>query len=141
MKTSMKWFIAAILAVGILRFALTVSGLPNSIVKYASMSVVILAGAIYFAVVSSRHLERLKNAYLLILPYMIVEVAALMFTWVTGMDTIFHAPEYSLGTGIALHTIGHLLGGLTWEPLALFVFMEIVWGISTLVFGQKFRPA
>ena len=40
----MKGFIAAIAAVGVIRFILSVSGLPNSTVKFVSMSVVILAG-------------------------------------------------------------------------------------------------
>jgi hypothetical protein len=132
MRTSMKVVIAAILVIGVIRFALTIVGLPNSVVKYASMSVIIAGGAIYFAIASSTHKGRLKDAYLLILPYMIVEVAALGFTWATGRETIFHAAEYSFGSGIALHTAGHFIGGLTWEPLFLFLVMEIVWGIYAL---------
>jgi hypothetical protein len=118
----MKVVIAAILVIGVIRFVLTIVGLPNSVVKYASMSVIIAAGAI------------------LILPYMIVEVAALGFTWATGRETIFHAAEYSLGSGIALHTAGHFIGGLTWEPLFLFLVMEIVWGIYTLGRRVFLRP-
>jgi hypothetical protein len=118
----MKVVIAAILVIGVIRFVLTIVGLPNSVVKYASMSVIIAAGAI------------------LILPYMIVEVAALGFTWATGRETIFHAAEYSLGSGTALHTVGHFIGGLTWEPLFLFLVMEIVWGIYTLGRRVFLRP-
>ena len=127
MKTSMKAFIAAITAMGVLRFALTAAGLPDSVVKYASMTVFITIGAVYFAIVSTTHKERLKAAYLLILPYMLIEVLALGYTWYTGNPTIFHAKEYSFGVGIGWHTIGHLIGGLTWEPLAVFLVMEIVW--------------
>jgi hypothetical protein len=140
MRTSIKAFIAAILVMGVIRFVLTIVGLPNSVVKYASMSVIIAAGAIYFAIASSTNKERLKNAYLLILPYMIVEVAALGFTWATGRETIFHAAEYSFGSGIALHTAGHFIGGLTWEPLFLFLVMEIVWGIYALGRRLFLRP-
>jgi hypothetical protein len=125
-------FVAAIVAIGAVRFALTTLGLPNDTVKYASMSAVILAGAIYFAVKSSSHGERLRHAYVLILPYMAVEVVALSLAWATGRETIFHAPEYSFGAGIGLHTLGHFVGGLTWEPLSVFVFMELVWGVSTV---------
>ena len=127
MKTSMKAFIAAIAVMGVIRFALTVAGLPNSTVKFFSMSAIILAGIVYFAIASATHKERLKASYLLILPYMIVEVAALGYGWATGNQTIFHAQEYSFGMGIAAHTLGHLVGGLTWEPLGCFVVMEIVW--------------
>jgi hypothetical protein len=129
MTKVMKGFITAIAAVGAIRFVLSVAGLPNSTVKYVSMTVVILAGAVYFAVTTPTHNSRLKAAYLLILPYLVVEVLALAYTWITGHGTIFHALEYSLGYGIAAHTLGHLFGGLTWEPLMVFVLMEIVWGI------------
>jgi hypothetical protein len=122
----MKFFIPAILVVGFTRFVLSIAGFPNSVVKYCSMTALIAAGTMYFAVKRSVRRDRLKAAYLLILPYMIVEVSVLTYTWTTGHQTIFHAPEYSFGTGIALHTLGHLLGGITWEPLFTFVLMEII---------------
>jgi hypothetical protein len=124
---AIRIFIGLIAAMGVMRFALTIAGLPNSIVKFASMTVIIIAATVYFAVDSGSHKERLKIAYLLIIPYLIIEVAALGYTWATGHPTIFHAEEYSLGYGIAAHTIGHLIGGLTWEPLTVFVLMEIIW--------------
>ncbi|HET9131515.1 MAG TPA: hypothetical protein VFO86_11230 [Terriglobia bacterium] len=129
----MKAFIAAIFAMGVVRFILTVSGLPNGVVKYFSMTVIWVAGALYFALTTNTHKERLKAAYLITFPYMVVEVAALGYTWASGRQTIFHAYEYSFGgTTIAVHTLGHLVGGLTWEPLSFFLFMEIVWLISRL---------
>jgi len=131
-RASMKAFIAAIFAMGIIRFILTVSGLPDNVVKYFSMTVIWVAGALYFAVKTDTHKERLRAAYLLTLPYMIIEVAALGYTWASGHQTIFHAKEYSLGTTIGIHTLGHLVGGLTWEPLFFFLVMEIVWGIFRL---------
>src|SRR2546428_135293 len=100
MSKTMKWFIAAILAVGAIRFALTISGVTDSITRFASMTVIIMAGTVYFAIAARTHKERLKAAYLLIIPYMIVEVAALGYTWSSGRQTIFHAREYSFGTSI-----------------------------------------
>jgi hypothetical protein len=144
MSKAMKGFIAVIAAVGVIRFILSVSGLPNSTVKYVSMSVVILAGAIYFALTTPTHKGRLKDAFLLILPYLVIEVLALGYTWATGHQTIFHAEEYSLGYGIAAHTLGHLVGGLTWEPLFLFLLMEIIWAIYTgcrMLLGARPRSA
>jgi hypothetical protein len=123
----MKGFIGAILGVGILRLILTVGGLPNSTVKYASMTAVIAIGALVFAVTTKTHKERLYASFFLILPYMVVEVLALAYTWLSGQQTIFHAEEYSLGFGIVQHMLGHLVGGLTWEPLTLFIVMEIIW--------------
>ena len=126
-KKTMKIFILAILAMGFVRFILNISGLPNSVVKFFSMTAIIVIGTVYFAIATTGHKERLKAAYLLILPYMIVEVLALGYTWATGRQTIFHAEEYSMGFSIAQHTIGHFVGGLTWEPLSIFVLMEIIW--------------
>jgi len=128
-RPSMRGFIATIFGVGVLRFILTVAGLPNGTVKYVSMSAVIAAGAVYFAIRTKTHKERLYATYLLILPYMIIEVLALGYTWLTGQQTIFHAPEYSMGFSIMWHTLGHLVGGLTWEPLTLFVLMEVIWAV------------
>jgi hypothetical protein len=144
MNKMMKIFIAAIAVVGVVRFVLSVSGLPDSTVKYVSMSVVIMLGTIYFGLTSRTHKSRLKDAYLLILPYLVVEVLALGYTWATGRRTIFHAEEYSFGTSIGAHTIGHLVGGLTWEPLFLFLVMEVIWAVPTVIrmaAGAKSRSA
>jgi hypothetical protein len=140
----MKGFIAAIAIVGVIRFVLSISGFPNATVKYVSMTAIILAGTVYFAFSTATHKGRLKAAYFLIFPYLVVEVIALAYTWATGRATIFHAEEYSLGYGIAAHTLGHLVGGLTWEPLALFVLMEILWVIHAacrMLVHPKRRPA
>ena len=132
MSKSLKAFVIAIAAMGVLRFILTVSGVPNNVVKYFSMSAIMTVGLIYFAIVTSSHKERLKASYLLVMPYMTVEVLALAYTWASGRQTIFHANEYSFGTTIRVHTIGHLIGGLTWEPvLFVFVPMEAFWLIYT----------
>ena len=129
----MRGFIAAILGMGILRFILTVAGVPNSTVRWFSMTAVIVAGAVFFAIATKTHKDRLFASYFLIIPYMLIEALALGYTWLSGQQTIFHAAEYSLGFGIAAHLAGHVVGGLTWEPLTLFILMEIVWAISIIV--------
>jgi hypothetical protein len=144
MNKTMKWFIFSIAAMGVIRFILDAAGVPKDVVKYFSMSAIIIAGCVYSAIATSSHKERLKAAFLLILPYMVVEVIALSYTWASGRQTIFHAPEYSMGTSIAMHTIGHLIGGLTWEPLLVFVQIEIVWAIymgGRLLLRPKIKPS
>jgi hypothetical protein len=127
MSKKMKIFIGAIAGMGVLRFILNMSGVPNEAVKYFSMTAIIMIGAVYFAIVTTTHKERLKAAYLLIMPYMVIEVLALGYTWISGRQTIFHTPPYTFGVSIGMHTIGHLVGGLTWEPLTIFVMMEVLW--------------
>ncbi len=129
MSKTMKWFIVAIAAMGVVRFILDASGVSKDIVKFFSMTVIMMTGSLFFAIASATHKERLKSAYLLVMPYMTIEVLALGYTWASGHQTIFHAQEYSMGSSIAVHTIGHFVGGLTWEPLFGFVLMEIVWGL------------
>lgn len=129
----MRGFIAAIFGVGIVRFVLSISGAPNSVVKYVSMTAVIALGAVVFATTTKTHKDRLFAAYFLIFPYMVVEVLALAYTWLSGQQTIFHAEEYSMGFDIRWHTIGHLLGGLSWEPLMLFIVMEVIWVVYAAV--------
>ena len=128
----MKAFIVCVLAMGVLRFLLSIAGIPDGTVKYFSMTAVIAVGALYFALATRSHRERLQAAFLLVVPYMIVEVGTLAYTWATGHQTIFHSNDYSLGFSIAAHTIGHFVGGLTWEPLFLFLLMEVIWGVATL---------
>ena len=131
MNKTMKGFIVAIAAMGVVRFVLDLSGVSHDIVKYFSMTAVMLIGSLYFAIATKTHKERLKAAYLQVMPYMTVEVLALGYTWFTGRQTIFHAAEYSLGYPLGTHLIGHFIGGFTWEPLFGFLIMEIVWGVYT----------
>ncbi len=131
MNKTMKAFIVAIAAMGIVRFILDVNGVPKDVVKYFSMTALLIIGSVYFAIVTESHKERLKDSFFLVMPYMVIEVIALSYTWATGYQTIFHAAEYSMGTSIPVHTLGHLIGGFTWEPLIVFAQMELVWGIYT----------
>src|SRR6185369_11716141 len=105
-RADVRGFAAAIFLMGLLRFALTTAALPDAFVKFFSMTVIILAGIVYFAIRTETHRERLKAAYLLLFPYMVVEVAALGYTWATGRQTIFHSTDYSFGMPIATHTLG-----------------------------------
>jgi len=132
-RASMRGFILAILMMGVIRFVLTVSGTPDSTVKFFSMTAVVTAGLVYFSATTRTHKERFFAAYLLVFPYMIVEVAALSYTWISGQRTIFQADEYNFGYSIGPHTLGHFIGGLTWEPLGVFLLMEILWSLLWLI--------
>src|SRR5438552_16552931 len=96
-RADIRRFVAAIFLMGLLRFVLTIAGLPDHFVKFFSMTVIILAGVVYFAIRTETHKERLKAAYMLLFPYMLVEVAALGYTWASGRQTIFPSKDYSFG--------------------------------------------
>ena len=129
-KGAIAGFMASIVLVGLARVGLTVAG-SGEISKYASMTVVILLGCIYFGALGLSWKELVKVSYLLILPYMAVELGGIGYTWATGKTTIFHVPQYSFGMPADLHFLGHLVGGLTWQPLSLFIVMLIVRAVSS----------
>ncbi len=129
-KAAITGFMASIFLVGLVRLGLTVAGTSDEISKYASMTVVILAGCVYFGVVGLSWQELVKVSFLLVLPYMAVELGGIGYTWATGKATIFHVPQYSFGMPAGLHFLGHLVGGLTWHPLSLLLVMLIVRALS-----------
>jgi hypothetical protein len=45
-RTDVRSFVVAVLLMGLLRFALTIAGFPDSFVKFFSMSVILLAGTV-----------------------------------------------------------------------------------------------
>jgi hypothetical protein len=140
-KRAIVGFMVAILLVGLVRFTLTVLGTPDGATRYASMTAVILAGCVFFGASSSSWKELLAVSYFLILPYMAVELFGIGYTWATGTTTIFHTPEYSFGLDLDLHFWGHLVGGLTWEPLSLFIVMFIVHAMAKLWTSWRRRPS
>jgi hypothetical protein len=122
-RVALVWAGAVLLA-GILRLVLTLSGFPDAIVKFVSMSVVIWAATVYFGIWSARHgwspRDLLVLTYFLTIPYMLIEVAGLTMA-MSGRPNIFHAPEYSMGVSLRVHLVGHVIGALTWEPLILWI--------------------
>jgi len=69
-KRAVLAFAVGIVVVGIVRFGLTVSGIPNEVTRYASMTAVILAGCVYFGTRGLRWPSLARAAYFLVLPYM-----------------------------------------------------------------------
>ncbi len=136
-KNPLPLVVTAIIATGALRFALTVWGVSDDITKYASMTVIILGAALYYGLRAASYRELLRISYALLIPYMLVEIAAIGYTWSTGRRTIFHAPQYSFGTPIHLHFWGHAAGGLTWEPLSVFMLMAILRALRTRVLARR----
>lgn len=128
-----KPFLILILAVGLVRLALTLSGAPNSAVRWLSMTVVLLAGVIYAGIKA----PRAGLGYRHLLPVMVLQAALLngitivgiLIAISTGHDNIFTSPEFSPpgneGRG-AFHVFGHVLFGTGIGSL-------LSWGLSSLV--------
>ena len=120
-------FVAAILIVGILRLGLTLAGVPDRITTFFSISVVIGIGAIYFGITCRGWRDRMLAAYVLFVPYTVIAVAALAYTWITGVPTIFQRHELSMtGLTVGTHLGVMLVGGFTIEPVAAFAIMSLI---------------
>lgn len=133
-KPAVMAFIAAIVIVGVLRLILSLAGVSDSITRFFSISVVILAGMIYFGAVCTEWRDRLMAAYVLFLPYTVIAVLALAYTWITGVPTIFQRHEHSMtGLTVGWHMAAMFIGGFSFEPLLAFALMTLIAVVVGLV--------
>lgn len=115
-----KPFLGLILVVGAARLALSLGGVPNSAVRWLSITAVMWIGVVYFAVRvhtsgfgSYKHL--LPICVLQSLTAQVIIVPAIILAISTGHDNIYSAPEFSFGTDGKTwsHVWAHLLVGTT----------------------------
>ena len=114
-----KWILVLIAAVGIGRLALSVAGLPNSEVKWLSVSIAGLLGMVYFAV---RVPTSGFGGYRQLLPLLVLQaivgngivIGGILIAIVSGVDNIYSAPEYSGGVDgkTWAHAGAHLVFGI-----------------------------
>ena len=137
-RGTVTWFVLTILGVGILRFLLSLMGVPDQLTTYSSMTVVILIGLIYFAIACRSWRDRLAAAYLLFLPYTFVEVVTLGYTRITGQFTIFHRHEHALGLTVGQHLGVMVIQGVTLGPAVSFLLMSVIaWARLKLTLGAR----
>jgi hypothetical protein len=117
-------FLGLILVVGIVRFGLSLAGVPNSAVKWFSITAVMWIGVLYYAVRihtsgfgSYKHL--LPICVLQSLVSEVIIVPGIILAIITGHDNIYSAPEYSFGSDgkTWVHVAAHLGLGATIGPL------------------------
>ena len=114
-----KAFLGLILVVGLARLVLSLGGVPNSTVKWLSITAVSLIGLLYYSV---RVHTSGFGSYKHLLPLIVIQsllAQAISFVAVaigvlTSRDNIFTAPEYSGGGDgkTWLHANMHLLMGV-----------------------------
>ena len=97
-----KPFLSLILVVGIVRFALSLGGVPNSAVKWISITAVRWIGVLYYSVRVhtsgfGSYKQLLPICFLQRLTAQVVIVPAIMLAIFTGTDNIYSAPEFSFG--------------------------------------------
>jgi hypothetical protein len=113
-----------ILVVGFLRLALSLAGVPNSSVKWISLTGVALIGIVYCAVKvprtgfgTYRHLFPLYLVQASIANFIIA--GGIVLAILTGTDNIYTVPDYSpTGDGRTwIHALGHVITGLFIGPI------------------------
>jgi hypothetical protein len=114
-----KWILGLIALVGVGRLLLSLAGLPNSEVKWLSITIVGLMGIVYFAL---RVPTSGFGSYRQLLPLLVLQatvangivVGGILIAMATGVDNIYSAPEYSGGVDGKswAHAGAHLLFGI-----------------------------
>lgn len=128
-----RGFLILILVVGLGRLCLSLAGAPVSIVKFASMSVLMLLGLIYYSV---RVHTSGFGSYKQLLPVLALQVILINLITIfgivlaieTGRDNIFTVPEFSPGRA----------SGATWmhagmHLVAMVVLPFVLWGVGSLI--------
>jgi len=115
-----KLFLGLILVVGIARLALSLAGVPNSMVKWISINAAGWIGVLYYSVRVhtngfGSYKQLLPICFLQMITAQVVIVPAIILAILTGTDNIYSAPEYSFGSDgkTWLHVAAHLFIGTT----------------------------
>ena len=120
-------------AVGLARLGLSLAGLPNQVVTWFSMNLVLWSGVIYYGIAVhtkgfGSYKQLLPLVFFQLLPFHAIAVAGILLA-IAGFPNILAAPEYS-GSGATpnqwLHLAAHLTIGIVAPTL-------ITWGVASLV--------
>jgi hypothetical protein len=137
-----KPFLGLILVVGVARLALSLGGVPNSVVKWLSITAVIWIGVVFYAVrIHTTGFGSFKQllpiCILQSLTAQVIIVPAIILAILTGNDNVYSAPEFSFGTDGKTwsHVWGHLLVGTTIGSLVGWVV-----GCLILFVTQRIAP-
>jgi hypothetical protein len=126
-------FLILILVVGLARLILSVLGVPNSAVKFLSLTVLLLIGMLYYSV---RVYTTGFGSYKQLLPVIALQsivaeglvIAAIIVAMLSGHDNIYSSPEFSPGK-VSGRTWGHVGGHL----MAMVFVPLVLWLLGSLV--------
>ncbi len=117
-----KWILVLIAAVAVVRLILSLAGLPDSEVKWLSVTAMGFVGMIYCAVIvhtsgfgSYRHLLPLMVLQTIVAN--VIVAGGILLAMATGTSNIYSAPEYSGG-----------VNGATWSHAGAHLSLGVVAG-------------
>jgi len=139
------WVIAI---VGLGRLALSLAGVPNTSVKWLSITVVSLLGALYLS--AKVHTSGF-GSYKQLLPVVwivgalthLIVASGIVIGIVMHKDNIFTAPEYSgkADGKTLLHVIAHLIAGFIVAPIVMWLIGSLVLFITKKVSPRNTETA
>jgi hypothetical protein len=126
-----KVFLILIPLTGLLRLGLSLEGMPNSTVRWFSMTALVIIGIVFFAIRMNMtgfgsYKQLLVVAALQNLLAQLIAIIGIVLAIVTGVGNIFSAPEFSFG-GVNpwIHLVMHVFVGTTVGSL-------VPWGIGSV---------
>jgi hypothetical protein len=132
-----------ILVVGLARLVLSLAGMPNSTVKFFSVTVVVLAGVLYCGIRvptagfgGYKHL--LPLLYLQAILYTAIAILGIVLARF-GLPNIYAAVEYGGNLRARYHILGHV-GFMLVAPLLLWLVAALVMWVTKKV-GARPTPA
>ena len=134
-------FLILVPLVGIIRLGLSLQGMPNSTVRWFSMTVVAFIGVLYFAIrVHTSGFGSYKQLLVLValqnLVSQVISIVGILISIITGMGNIFSAPEFSFGGGNPwLHLAAHVFIGTTAGSLFPWLIGSLILFITRKVSG------
>jgi hypothetical protein len=140
-------FLILIVVVGLARLFLSLAGMPNSTVKFLSITVVGLIGIFYYGI---RVHTTGFGSYKQLLPLIVIQsvvshgliIAAILLARLTHHANIYSAPEYGGNSGTRYHILGHVLVGMGAFSLVGWLVAAIVMWVTKRVSGKgRVQPA
>ena len=133
-----KIFLIVTAAVGLIRLGMSLAGVDNSLATYFSMTIVQLAGLLYYGFrVHTTGFGSYPQVLVLIaiqsLVASVIISVGIGITAVTGTINIFSTPEFSGNTSHWMHAASHLLGGPTLFSVIFWIPASLVMLVTKLV--------
>jgi hypothetical protein len=121
--------------------------MPNSTVRFLSITVIGIIGIFYYGI---RVHTTGFGSYKQLLPLIVIQnvvthtliIAAIVLSRLTHQVNIYSAPEYGGNAGARYHILGHLLIGMVGFSLVGWLLASIVMWVTKRVSGKgRIQPA
>ena len=140
-------FLILIVVVGLARLGASLAGMPNTTVRFLSITVIGLVGIVYYGI---RVHTTGFGSYKQLLPLLVIQnvvthtliIAAIVLARLTHHVNIYSAPEYGGNAGARFHILGHVLFGMVAFSLVGWLLASIVMWVTKRVSGKgRVQPA